>query len=93
MGSPVSAVVANLHMEFIVELALESSPSRPRFKKWYGVYVDNTCCIMRKGEVEHLLHHLNDVCPTINLTMELEKDGMLPFLDTKLARRKGRRGS
>ena len=73
MGSPVSAVVANLYMEFFEELALESAPSRPRFWKQY---VDDTCCIMRRGEVEPLLHHLNDMRPTIKITMELEKDGM-----------------
>ena len=39
---------------------------------------------MRKDEVEPLLYHLNDVRPTIKFTMELEKDDMLPFLDTKL---------
>ena len=85
MGSPVSAVVANLYMEFFEELALESAPSRPRFWKRY---VDDTCCIMWRGEVEPLLH-LSDVRPTIKFTMELEKDGMLPFLDTKLTRREG----
>ena len=78
-----TAVVANLYIE---ELALESAPSRPRFRKRY---VDDTCCIMRSGEVEHLLHHLNDVHPTIKLTMELEKDGMPPFLNTKLTRMEG----
>ena len=44
---------------------------------------------MRRGEVEPLLQHLSDVRPTIELTMELEKYGMLPFLDTKLTRREG----
>ena len=34
-------------------------------------------------QVESLLHHLNDVHHTIKFTMELEKDGMLPYLDTK----------
>ena len=29
MGSPVSAVVANLCMEFFEELALETAPTRP----------------------------------------------------------------
>ncbi len=84
MGSPVSAVVANLYMEFFEELALKSAPSRPRFWKRY---VDDTCCIVKRDAVEPLLCHLNDVRPTIKFTMELEKDGSLPFLDTKLTRR------
>ena len=29
MGSPISAVVANLYMEFFEELALETAPTRP----------------------------------------------------------------
>ena len=41
---------------------------------------------MQRGEVDPLLHHLNDVRPTIKFTMELEKNGMLPF---KLTRREG----
>ena len=81
MGSPVSA---NLYMEFFEELALESAPSRPRLWKRY---VDDTCCILRKGDVEGLLHHLNSIRPTIRFTMEVEEGGSLPFLDTKLTRK------
>ena len=62
MGSSVSAVVANLYLEFFEELALESAPSMPRLWKWY---VDDTCCILRKGDVEGLLHHLNSIHPEV----------------------------
>ena len=80
MGSPVSAVVANLYMEFFEELALETAPTRPRLWKRY---VDDTFCILRKGSTEELLHHLNGVRPTIKFMMEQE-DGTTPFLDTLL---------
>ena len=73
MGSPVSAVVANLYMDFFEELALESAPSRPRLWKRY---VDDTCCILRKGDVDGL----NSIRPTIKFTMELEPMVILTLL-------------
>ena len=85
MGSPVSAVVANLYMKFFEELALETAPTRPRLWKRY---VDDTFCILRKGSTEELLHHLNGVRLTIKFTVEQEEDGALPFLNTLLRRRR-----
>ena len=81
--SPVSAVVANLYMEFFEELALESAPSRPRLWKRYA---DDTCCILKTCDVDGLLNHLNSIRPTIKFTMELEEEGSLPFLDTRVTR-------
>ena len=87
MGSPVSAVVANLYMEFFEELALKTVPTRPRlWKRYLYMYVDDTFCILRKGSTEELLHHLNGVRPT-KFTVEQEEDGTLPILDTLLRRR------
>ena len=77
MGSPVSAVVVNLCVEFFEELALETAPTRPRLWKRY---VDDTFCILRKGSTEELLHHLNGVRPTIKFTVEQEEDGTLHSL-------------
>ena len=85
MGSSVSAVVANIYMEFFVELALRSAPVRPRLWKRY---VDDTCCIVKRNTVEGLLNHLNNIRPLIQFTLELEEDGSLPFLDTHLRRKK-----
>ena len=67
MGSPVSAVVANLYMEFYEDLALESAPHTPRMWKRY---VDNTCCIVEKGFEMELLHHLNSIRSCIQFIME-----------------------
>ena len=83
MGSPVSAVVANLYMEFCKELAMETALTRPSLWKRY---VDDTFCIPRKGSTEEL-HHLNGVRWTIRFTVEQEQDRTLPFLDTLLRRR------
>ena len=42
---------------------------------------------MKKGEAKGLLDHFNGVRPSIQLTLKVEKDGMLPFLDTLLWRK------
>ena len=42
---------------------------------------------MKKDEAEGLLDHLNSVRSSIQLTLEVEKDGMLPFLDTLLQKK------
>ena len=81
MGSPVSAVVANLYMEFFEEVALETVP------RLWKRYVDDTFCILRKDLTEKLLHHLNRVRPTIKFTVKQEKDRALSFLDMLLRRR------
>ena len=83
LGSPVSAVVANLYMEHFERIALDTAMVKPMIWKRY---VDDTLCIVRKGEVENLLDHLNSVRPSIQFTVEVE-DGLLPFLDTLIKRK------
>ena len=56
MGSPVSAVVANLYIEFSEELALRTAPARPCI---WEHYVDDTFTLVKKGDVDELLVHLN----------------------------------
>ena len=78
MGSPVSATVANLYMEYFEDLALSTAAEKPRLWKRY---VDDTCCIVKKGTEEGLLQHLNSIRPTIQFTMEVEEKGKISFLD------------
>ena len=79
MGSPVSPIVANLCMEFFEDIALPTAPNRPRLWKRY---VNDTCCIVKKGEVDQLLQHLNGICPSLKFTVEVKEGGKLLFLDT-----------
>ena len=85
MGSPVSPVVANIYMEMFEEQALRTAPHAPRIWKRY---VDDTFCIMVTEHVDQFLNYLNNLRPTIKFTMEQEKEGSLPFLDTLLTRGK-----
>ena len=86
MRSPVSPLMANIYMEMFEELALRTATHVPRVWKRY---VDDTFCIIEKDHVEQFLTHLNNLRPMIQFTMELEKEGALPFLDTLLTRKEG----
>ena len=54
----------------------------------FGSGMVDIYCIMER--LLWNLYHLYDVRPTIKFTMELEKDGFLSFLDTKLTQREDR---
>ena len=85
MGSPVSAVIANLYMEVFEEQALQSCDPQLRPRVWKR-YVDDTFVISTQASVDGLLAHLNNQQPTIRFTMEAEKDGKIAFLDTLMHR-------
>lgn len=55
--------------------------------KTYVRYVDDIFCIIKKGEAESILQHLNNQHKNIVFTCEREKEGKLPFLDLLVERR------
>ena len=83
MGSPVSAVIAKMVMEDVEQRALVTSPVKPFFWKRY---VDDVISAVSGNEAEHLLLHLNSVEPSIQFTLEREKDRHLPVLDLNVSR-------
>ena len=87
MGSPVSAVIANLYMETFEEQAIESAPSKPKIWK---CYVDDTFTILDQDRVDSFLEHLNSQQPTIRFTirftMETENDNKTTFLAMSVSR-------
>lgn len=87
MGSPVSPIIANLYMEHLEDTAISSAPVSCKPRLWKR-YVDDILEIVKKDAVEQLTSHLNQADETGNIkfTCEIEKDGAIPFLDTKLTR-------
>ena len=79
MGSPVSAVIANLYEKSFQEQAITVSSYEPRIWKRY---VDDTFTILDRENVDDFLQHLNNQQPSIRFTMETEKDNKLAFLDS-----------
>ena len=71
MGSPVSTVFANMVMEDVEQRALATSLVKPFFWKRY---VDDVISAVSGNEAERLLSHLNSVEPSIQFTLEREKD-------------------
>ena len=82
MGSPVSAVIANMVIEEVEQKALANSPVKPFFWKRY---VDDVISTVSGNEAERFLSHLNSVEPSIQFTPEREKDRHLPFLDLNMS--------
>ncbi|XP_022109743.1 uncharacterized protein LOC110989562 [Acanthaster planci] len=85
MGSPVSAVIANLYMKSFKEEALQSCPPDCRPTLWKR-YVDYTFVIAPRDQASRLLNHLNSLKPRIKFTIENEQDNSIAFLDTMIHR-------
>ena len=83
MGSPVSAVIANLYMESFEEQAINTSSYEPRIWKRY---VDDIFTILDRQNIDDFLQHLNNQQPSIHFTMETEKDNKLAFQVTAVLR-------
>ena len=86
MGSPVSVVVAELVMQRIEKVALDSSPVPVR---WWKRYVDDSNACLKQLDVPLFHQHLNSVNSHIQFTIEMpavNQNGSqtIAFLDTQL---------
>ncbi|XP_068691404.1 uncharacterized protein [Montipora foliosa] len=84
MGSPVSPVVANLCMEAIEEMAINTSEVQ---SKVWKRYVDDSFCIIKRDAVNSFHTTLNSIDPHISFTIEEESDQQIAFLDTLVSRK------
>ena len=88
MGSPVSAIIANLFLEWLEEEAIATAPIEVTPRLWRR-YVDDVLEIIKKGTTEQLTEYLNKAGPSgsLKFTHEEEKDGRIPLLDTLIVRK------
>ena len=84
MGSPISALIADLYMEAFDEQTLATAPQPPRIWKRY---VDYTFTVMKQHNAGNFLSHLNQQHPSIRFTMETENNNKIAFLDSLVTRR------
>ena len=68
MGSPVSAVIANLYMEEFEEQVIATATYKPKIWKRY---VDDIFTVLGEDYVDGFLQHLNSQQPAIRFTMEI----------------------
>ena len=71
---------------YIEELAIDTTPLKP---KMWKRYVDDTFVVWEHGlesELTLFLEHLNSLRPSIQFTCEVEEHGKFPFLNVHLVR-------
>jgi hypothetical protein len=84
MGRYPSPVISNIYMEDFKNLA-NSALHKPLL--WLR-YVDDTTVVWPHGpeQLQSFLGQLNSLRPTIQFTMEIEPDGVIPFLNVLVTR-------
>jgi hypothetical protein len=83
MGSPISSALANLAMEVMLERITNLLPYDLPF---LFIFVDDILTAVPERIVEETLEIFNSINPKIQITMELENEGKIPYLDLKLTR-------
>ena len=77
MGSPLSAIVANIFMEKFETEALETTPHPPSLWKRF---VDDTFVILEAQYKDEFFNHIHSIDENIKFTAETTKaDGAMPF--------------
>ncbi|XP_062539104.1 uncharacterized protein LOC134207396 [Armigeres subalbatus] len=83
MGNPLSPTIADLVMETLMDTVTKRiSFPIPVLKK----YVDDLILSVPQEKIDEVIEIFNQYHPKIQFTVEVEKDGRIPFLDLLLVR-------
>jgi predicted GIY-YIG superfamily endonuclease len=81
MGSPISAIIANIFMEFFEKTYIINDIN---FSCWCR-YVDDIFAITRNDiDLHNILNQLNNKLDCIKFTIEIENDNKINYLDTTI---------
>lgn len=81
MGLPLSPILADIVMEYILDKAMDSL----NFElKSCAKYVDDLFLIIPKHRIQETLNIFNSIHPKIQFTHEIERNKTLPFLDVSV---------
>lgn len=83
MGSPLSPALANIVMDYCLDCIVRVLPFQFAFIR---KYVDDIICALPQSEIQDTLDTFNSFHPNIQFTVEVEVEGGVPFLDTRLIR-------
>lgn len=79
MGSALSPILADIVLEELLDKCLDNLENKPRL---LTKYVDDLFCVIRKDDTQKTLETLNKFHKHIKFTVETEKEGKLPYLDS-----------
>jgi hypothetical protein len=87
MGSSLSPIVSNIFMEQFEKMVLDSVQYKPSLWFWYvdGIFVVWT---HGPGRLQNFYNHLNRLRSSLQFTMEIELDSVIPFLDVLIIRKR-----
>ena len=86
MGGPLSPLLANIYVEYVENLAINTYFLKPNF---WGRYMDDILVIWNywESQIEGFLEHLNNLGGELVFTIENETENKLPFLDIWIHRK------
>ena len=85
MRSPLVPILANI---FMVEFERSVIPDLANKLNNWRRYVDDTICYIKVDSIDYVLSKLNNFHKNIQFTVEVEKEGRIPFLDVLMTREK-----